>query len=83
MITHVAIKFNGTLYSLPKPYRHHDVIRLIHVQTGSRNIHGEQGFLDEKGWFLNRQQALYNAVMSKQQFRHYPEHKELFSEDLW
>lgn len=28
-ITHVAIKYNGKVYSLPKPNRHHHVIRMI------------------------------------------------------
>ncbi len=26
MITHVAIRFQGKVYSLPAPNRHHDVI---------------------------------------------------------
>lgn len=81
MITHVAIKYNGTIYSLPAPNRHHDVIRSIGGIKGP----DVQGFLDDKRHFLNRVQALIHA-------KHYGQLKRrpgqydgdlLFSEDLW
>lgn len=82
MITHVAIKYNGTIYSLPAPNRHHDVIRSIGGIKGP----DVQGFLDDKGHFLNRVQAMIHA-------KHYGQLKQrlpgqyngdlLFSEDLW
>lgn len=37
MITHVAIKVNGTVYSLPAPNRHHDVIRLA-IESGEPEL---------------------------------------------
>jgi len=57
-ITHVAIKYNGVVYSLPAPNRHHNVIRLIGGVYGS----DIQGFLDEEGVFLNRREAYVLAV---------------------
>lgn len=86
-ITHVAIKFQGTTYSLPAPNRHHHVIRLIVDTTGVSNVSvypDEQGFLDETGRFLTRKQALISALQNNQV-------KDpskvmlgmLFSEDLW
>lgn len=34
-ITHVAIEFNGKVWSLPKPNRHHHVIRAIAAENGT------------------------------------------------
>lgn len=67
MITHVAIKHKGKVYSLPKPNRHHDVIRLIHDTTGesvpSTDI---QGFLADGVMFLGRIPAYHYAVYNNQ-----------------
>jgi hypothetical protein len=82
-ITHVAIKYANKVFSLPRPNRHHDVIRMI------GGIYGEdiQGFLDANGVFLTRKQAFYIAKASGQLNRNPdPKHyqgDELFSEDLW
>jgi hypothetical protein len=82
MITHVAIKYNDKIYSLPQPFRHHDVIRQI------GGIYGEdiQGFLTDKGHFLNRAQAFVHAQFHGQvKPRGVNEYNgnELYSEDLW
>jgi hypothetical protein len=84
-ITHVAIRFKGTTYSLPAPNRHHDVIRHIVETTGvscvdSRNE--DQGFLDADGRYLNRRQAMVNAKLNNQ-FNDRPIHYQLYSENLW
>ena len=86
-ITHVAIRFQGRIFSLPAPNRHHHVIRHIVDELGVRyvNSHGEdQGFLDESGQYLTRKQALVSALLNDQvkdptQIRA----GELFSEDVW
>lgn len=84
-ITHVAIRFQGVVYSLPPPNRHHHVIRLIVEQTGVDSVdNDEQGFLDESGRFLSRRQALVSArlfgqIKDESQIRA----GRLFSEDLW
>ena len=82
-ITHVAIVYDGTTYSLPKPNRHHDVIRMIHEQTGSMNIHGEQGFLDADGKFLRRKPAKWRAERTGQLLPRASSLDILFSEDIW
>jgi hypothetical protein len=64
MITHVAIRFRGKIYSLPAPNRHHHIIRMIVEQTGAETVDGpsnDQGFLDESGTYYNRKQALAHA----------------------
>lgn len=87
-ITHVAIRFQGVVHSLPAPNRHHDVIRKI-AETNPEikyvDAHGEdQGFLDEDGFYLNRRQALVNAKFNNQMRSDRPIwHNELYSENVW
>lgn len=89
MITHVAIRFDGKTYSLPRPNRHHDVIRLIAEETGAKTVdaHGDdQGFLDEQGTYYRRGQALRHALEHNQikDSKVLNLHLNmLFSEDLW
>lgn len=87
MITHVAIIYLGKTYSLPKPNRHHHVIRLIAEELGIDHVgQGEQGFLDDTGRFLRRKPALYIALKSGQVIkgkRPSGDLPELYSEDLW
>lgn len=87
-ITHVAIRFQGEVYSLPNPNRHHDVVRHIVEVTGATqvNTHGEdQGFLDAHGRYLNRKQALVSAQLNEQVKDACLSVKlgELYSEDIW
>lgn len=67
-ITHVAIKFRDQIWSLPKPYRHHHLIRIIcYLDSDVDNVNGSsQGFLDENGRYLTRDQALVNAQINNQ-----------------
>lgn len=87
-ITHVAIRFQGVVYSLPAPNRHHDVIRLIiernpdvtHVDSRGQ----DQGFLDENGLYLTRKCALGIARANGQLRTDREVHaNQLFSENLW
>jgi len=84
MITHVAIKYNDVVYSLPKPNRHHHVIRSIPGGIAGPDV---QGFLTDRGVFLDRCDA-YNYAQLYGQLKRDPDPKayqgtELFSEDLW
>jgi hypothetical protein len=87
-ITHVAIRFNGVIYSLPAPNRHHDVIRYIAETTGVETVDArddDQGFLDESGRYLTRRQALRVAQQEKQLLERAmgPKLGRLYSEDVW
>ena len=80
IITHVAIQYEGNTYSLPKPNRHHHVIRMI----GSIEGPDIQGFLDSNGKFLTREEAVIVALESGQiSSDHVIRSGELFSEDIW
>lgn len=86
-ITHVAIRFQGQVWSLLAPSRHHDVIRMIVEQTGVACVdsHGDdQGFLDADGRYLTRRQALISARANNQMKADRPTwHGELYSENVW
>lgn len=86
-ITHVAIRFQGKVYSLPKPNRHHDVIRMIVETQGVSHVDArdeDQGFLDADGRYLTRRQALYNAQVNNQLKPNEPIRMgQLFSENVW
>lgn len=84
-ITHVAIRFQGKVWSLPAPNRHHHVIQYIVEQTGVDYVDGdEQGFLDADGNYLTRQQALEAALVNGQvKDPSNIKANRLFSEDVW
>ena len=85
MITHVAIRFRDQIWSLPRPNRHHHVIRMIVEKTNCETVcDDEQGFLDDTGQFLTREEALkvalqHNQVKDVNDIRC----GMLFSEDVW
>lgn len=83
-ITHVAIKLNGIIHSLPKPNRHHHIIRQIYEETG-KPVRGKdiQGFLDNEGNFLSRIEAMKVAVEANQILENSLVLSELYSENLW
>lgn len=76
-LTHVAIRFRDRIWSLPRPYRHHHIIRMIVwlSDTFDResdvvshvDAHGDdQGFLDASGRYLTRKQAHVSAELNDQ-----------------
>jgi hypothetical protein len=88
-ITHVAVRFNEQVWSLPKPFRHQNIIRTIADLTGETSIdcnedRGDQGFLDATGRYLTRKQALVSALLNKQvKDENDIRCGMLFSEDVW
>jgi hypothetical protein len=88
MITHVAIKYDGKIYSLPAPNRHHNVIRMIAEENGVGIIGPDvQGFLDDKGNFLDRHNgyiyAQANGQLKRMPGPQFYQGDDLYSEDLW
>ena len=65
-ITHVAMIHKGTLYSLPRPNRHHNLIRLAYACTGYSIAGQSEGFLDKYGNFIGRKLAAKIVLSSKQ-----------------
>lgn len=84
LIESVAIRTeDGKVYHLPKPNRHHHLIRhMVEVYNVPKPVNGEQGFMTSAGKFLNRTEAR-NHVIEFGQCRTTSHSLELFSEDLW
>ena len=90
MIVAAAIrrKQDGAVFHLPKPARHRDVMAMLGTVETERGttkwaLHdGEQGFIDDRGVFYNREQARDHAYRCGQ---HTGEliGSVLTSEDLW
>jgi hypothetical protein len=82
-ITHVAINYLGVIHALPKPNRHHAVIRMI---GGIGGPHTE-GFLDSTGRFHGRiaamQLAKDSGQLNRRKGKQYYQGPELYSEDIW
>ena len=84
-ITDVSIKTpDGVIWSLPEPNRHGDVIELIfNTVNNGKMVIGEQGFLINNQYFVNRQEALTIAIFNEQLIAKHPQPYELYSEDIW
>lgn len=85
-ITHVAIRFQGQIYSLPAPNRHHHVIHHIVEITGVDKVdvrEDDQGFLDSLGRYARRGPALYIAQKAGQLNKNPIIGNKLYSENVW
>ena len=82
MIIAVAIRTDQDTYELPRPARHHNVIRELAARGHTIPINGDQGFIDDQAGFVTRIEAAQIALDQGQitALRWPPE---LFSEDLW
>jgi hypothetical protein len=87
VITHVAIRFQGKIWSLPKPNRHHDVMRDIVAKTGVEFVDvplEDEGFLADGKMYLTRGQALIHAMINEQVIDPTKVRARLLtSEDVW
>lgn len=80
IIVGVSILYRNTAYSMPKPNRHHNVIRMI----GGIEDEDLQGFITNTGRFVDRVEGLAIALAANQVL----DVKNirgglLYSEDLW
>lgn len=80
MIKAAAIRFKGNVYT---SIRHHLIIRELVGAGHNTPIIGEQGFVDDKDNFLDREQAASHALKCGQIASLKYSAKDLFSEDLW
>ena len=82
-IVGVAIMYNGKLFSLPSPNRHHNVIRSVNGIYGPH----EEGFILDDGTFIGRigamQLAKDNGQLNRRKGENFYQGPELYSEDLW
>jgi hypothetical protein len=84
LVEKAAIKMeDGKVYSVPRPGRHHDCIKLIASLGYKIPIIGEQGFVLSDGTFADRIYARKVADEANQGIARDMHLDELFSEDLW
>lgn len=91
MITAVAVRHSGRVFSLPRPNRHHHVLWMIADKFKLYYVDArgdDQGFLDDTGRYLTRREALAVATACGQLIRQElgsagSKLGELYSEDLW
>lgn len=96
MILGVAIMWDGVMYAMPRPARHHNIIwthakyEWIHPGNPKAEAESEQGFYDELGNFLSRREAELHALLFGQvidcetgEMLDYIPRSTLFSEELW
>jgi len=81
-----AIRFNGRVWALPRPKRHHDIMRFAVDNTQGAQICAvagdDQGFLTTKGRYVTRQEAGQIAIASGEA-KTLKFGDQLYSEDLW
>lgn len=88
MIVAAAIIYDGELWTLPRPARHHDIIKAHHDVTGKGGS-GVQGFVTNLGTFMNRCTAATHAMECGQPTlgrvgrNPLKSGGRLYSEDLW
>ena len=74
---------DGTIYSLPRPARHHDVFAWM-KKNGVNHRNSTQGFIDNSGRFIDRETAFKIATKAEQILDlNNTRGETLFSEDLW
>jgi hypothetical protein len=81
----VALCLGGAIHSLPRPARHHDLIRAMISEGISRDdvAIAEQGFVTNEGNFLSRWRARRVAEKAGQCETGTDGDRELCSEDVW
>lgn len=82
MITAAAIVYEGRLYTLPKPARHFDVIKVIWQEIKKQVTCETQGFVTDEGKFLDRIEAGKHALACGQ-LKELSCPPDLYSEDVW
>jgi hypothetical protein len=78
-----AIKQDGKVWSIKRPARHHDIIRLMIKNGLPKPIKGEQGFVLSNGLFVDRITAKRIASNANQLLPRASKSTLLFSEDMW
>jgi hypothetical protein len=83
MITHVAIRLDGEVYSLPRPNRHSDVIKkMVELGLPTPISCRDSGFLINGRTYVNRKEAVRIAIGSGE-VKNLISPPDLYSEDLW
>lgn len=86
IIVAAAVMQGDVICAVPRPGRHHDVIKGLANHGTPIPIRGAQGFLTNTGRFVNRWEAMDIAKAAGQARQVDPKRPlsgELYSEDVW
>jgi DNA repair protein RadA/Sms len=85
-VTEAAIKIGEHVYVMPRPARHHDVLKMLYQaglnDEGPSHLNG-QGFTTSRGRFVDREEAAQIARAASQLIREPTPANMLTSEDVW
>ena len=85
-IVSAAVCYQGVIFSLPAPNRHHHILHAMHQMGLPNSSHREQGFLTDEGRYIDRLGALEVAQAADQIISNettWVPAIGLFTEDLW
>ena len=82
-IARAAIFYNGVIYSVPRPGRHHTVIRMMDADGFPTEAMKNQGFVTNTGRFVDRYEGARIARAAGQIVREPTPPDMLTSEDVW
>lgn len=77
-----AIRVGPSVYAVPSPARHDDVIAWLE-RLGVPGVRSDQGFVTNGGRFVGRREALLLAEAAGQVAHKHGNPSQLFSEDMW
>lgn len=83
IIVSVAVRWNGLIFSLPSPHRHHHVCHKMYESGLPIDAQRDQGFLTSTGRYVDREEGCIIATKANQIIKKTHPLYELFSEDLW
>lgn len=82
-IVAAALRYEGQVYSLPPPARHHSVCQMMSDLGLGPETMRDQGFITDSGRYVSRSDALIIATAANQLLRKTFPTDLLFSEDVW
>ena len=83
IVDRAAVVLDGEVWHLPRPARHHHILRALDNVLPGRAIEAhEQGFVTSHGRYIGREEAAQIAMVTGQVSKLMAP-PDLYSEDLW
>lgn len=83
MIIAAAIRLGDVIAIVERPGRHHNIIHNLCDAGYPPPVVGQQGFINDKGKFLHRNEAMLEAKANNQVLHYTGGSDTLYSEDMW
>ena len=83
MLPNSVWKGQDLIISVPRPARHHHLLRGMYEPSRGRSNGWDQGFLTSRGRYVDREKGLKIAIKAGQIIEKQGNSAQLFSEDMW